>query len=112
MEATIFEIPIDVPGTLAITLRPRGGDWLDNDIAVLAAQGVGVLVSLLGSDEEIELGLENEAAACRRNGVEFIALPVPDLGVPVDSEEFVRAVQGLAKLLRAATARMKSLRHA
>lgn len=101
MEATIFKIPIGIPGTLAITPRPRGGDWLDDDIAALAAQGVGVLVSLLRADEQIELGLENEATACLAQGVEFIARPVLDLGAPIDSSAFVATVQGLAALLRA-----------
>ena len=100
MEAILFKIPIDVPGTLAITPRPRGGDWLDDDIAALAAQGVGVVVSLLRGDEQIELGLENEAAACLAQGVEFVALPVPDLGAPIDSREFVHAVQSLVARLR------------
>jgi hypothetical protein len=57
LETTIFKIPIGVSGTLAITSRPRGADWLHGDIAALAAEGVGVLVSLLGTDEQLELGL-------------------------------------------------------
>jgi protein-tyrosine phosphatase len=101
MEAIIFRIPLHIPGTLAITPRPRGGDWLDDDIAALASQGVRVLVSLLRGDEQIELGLENEAAACVAQGVEFIALPVPDLGAPIDSSEFVQVVDDLAAQLRA-----------
>jgi protein-tyrosine phosphatase len=101
LEATIFKVPIDIPGILAITPRPRGGDWLDDDIAALAAQGVGVLVSLLETGEQFELGLVNEAAACGVYGVAFVALPVPDLGAPIDSNQFVQTVQRLAALLRA-----------
>jgi protein-tyrosine phosphatase len=56
---------------------------------------------MLCADEQSELGLENEAAACLAQGVEFIALPVPDLGAPIDSREFVQAVQDLAARLRA-----------
>jgi protein-tyrosine phosphatase len=103
MEAILFKIPIDVPGTLAITPRPRGGDWLDDDIAALAAQGVGVVVSMLRADEQIELGLENEAATCLAQGVEFVALPVPDLGAPIEASEFIQAVRGLVARLRAGT---------
>jgi protein-tyrosine phosphatase len=97
----IFKIPLCIPGTLAITPRPRGGDWLDDDIAALAAGGVRVLVSLLCADEQIEPRLENEAAVCLTQGVAFIALPVPDLGAPIDTREFVQTVQDLAALLRA-----------
>ena len=100
LETIIFKIQIGVPGTLVITSRPRGSDWLDDDIAALAAQGVGVLVSLLSTDEQVELGLEGEAAACGAHNVEFVALPVPDLGAPINSNEFVQAAQRLAGLLR------------
>lgn len=41
--AVIFHIPISSQGSLAITPRPRGGDWLEDDIAGLARSGVGVL---------------------------------------------------------------------
>jgi protein-tyrosine phosphatase len=103
LETIIYKIPMDLPGTLAITPRPRGGDWLDDDVAALAAEGVGVLVSLLGRDEQIELGLESEAAACGTHELEFVALPVPDLGVPVDTAQFVHAARHLATLIRTGT---------
>jgi protein-tyrosine phosphatase len=67
---------------------------------MLAAQGVGVLVSSLGKDEQIELGLEGESAACGAHHVEFVALPVSDLGAPIDSNQFVQIVQRLATMLR------------
>jgi protein-tyrosine phosphatase len=101
LEGTIFKVAIGVPGTLAITPRPRGGDWLDDDIAALAAKGVDVLVSLLGIDEQIELGLVNEGAVCEVHGVEFVPVPVPDLGAPIDSHQFVQAARRLAALLQA-----------
>jgi len=98
---SLFKVPIGTPGYLAITPRPRGGDWLDDDIAALASQGVDIVVSLLGGDEEIELDLEGEGAACRANGVDFLAVPVPDLGAPSDVGKFVQAVQELVARLRA-----------
>ena len=99
--AVIFRIPLSSHGSLAITPRPRGGDWLDDDIAALARSGIGVLVSLLGGDEQYELGLAAEAAACSRCQIEFVSLPVPDLGAPTDGEAFIRAVQGLANRIGA-----------
>jgi protein-tyrosine phosphatase len=59
-----------------------------------------VLVSLLGRDEERELGLEQEAAISDTNGIEFVALAMPDLGTPPHSEEFVQSVAKLVTLLR------------
>ena len=82
------------------TPRPRGGDWLDDDVAALARNDVGVLVSLLCDDENIELGLECEADACSRSNIELVSLPVPDLGVPRDGAAFIASVHHLAQLIQ------------
>jgi hypothetical protein len=75
--ATMFKVLLNASGSLWIVPRPRGGDWLDDDIAGLARRGVEVLVSLLCEDEQIELGLEQELAACASQNVDFLSLPVP-----------------------------------
>jgi len=51
----IFEIQLGLPGTLAITPRPGGWDWLEVDIAALYTHGVNILVSLLERDEASEV---------------------------------------------------------
>lgn len=96
-----FRIPLDVPGTLAITPRPRGGDWLRDDIQRLGAEGVGLLVSLLTRPEQQELGLEDEAGMCAACGVAFVSVPVADLGVPEDARSFIAVVGRLATALQA-----------
>ena len=40
------------------------------------------MVSLLTPAEEAELDLVREEAACRKHGMEFLSLPIPDRGVP------------------------------
>jgi protein-tyrosine phosphatase len=97
--ATLFKVHIDGPGTLAIVPRPRGGDWLGDDIATVAQQGIGVLVSLLCADEASELGLQHEAAACERHNIEFVSLPVRDMCAPDQDSEFITEVQRLAQLV-------------
>ena len=62
-----------VTGSLAIVVRPRGGDWLDDDVRQFLDRGIQVVVSLLCDSERGELGLEEEAAACSRHGIEFIS---------------------------------------
>jgi protein-tyrosine phosphatase len=69
-------------------------------LAALSAEGVNLLVSLLESDEAAELGLEGELTSCATHGIEFLSLPVPDLGAPRDFSEFVKAATDLAQLLR------------
>ena len=100
MEATIYKVQIDGPGRLAICPRPRGGDWLDDDVAALAQKGVGVLVSLLCPDEARDLGLQDEVAVCAQHNIEFISLPVPDMCAPDEESDFIAEVHRLARLVR------------
>jgi len=96
----VFRIPIGGPGSLFISVRPRGADWLADEIAALAGQGIGVLVSLLEGEEQAELGLEHEGATCASHHIEFVAMPVPDLGAPIETRAFVQNVHRLTQLLR------------
>lgn len=74
--------------TLAVASRPRGGDWLDDDLKALKRDGVDVLVSCLEPDEESELGLNGEADAARQAGLTFLAAPIVDRGTPDDMSAF------------------------
>ena len=84
MAPDLYRIPLDGPGRLAISARPRGHDWLADEVAGWQRAGVGLVVSLLEPDEEKELGLTDEAAECAARGIRFAALPVPDRGVPAN----------------------------
>ncbi len=88
----MFPIPLDTPGRLAITVRPRGNDWLPDDVAGWKQAGVSLVVSLLTPDEEADLGLTGEAAECAAVGVQFLRVSVPDRGVPANRDEFGRVV--------------------
>jgi protein-tyrosine phosphatase len=80
------------PASLSVVLRPRGGDWLADDIGALKAAGLDLLVSMLTRDEEIELELLGEAERCNAVGISYVSVPIADLGVPVDSTWFEDAV--------------------
>ena len=67
---------------LAITPRPRGRDWLDDDIRFLQRAGVDVVVSALTPAEVEELGLLEEGHCCQSNGLEFLSFPIEDRSVP------------------------------
>lgn len=75
------------PGRLAISARPRGGDWLDDEISEWFRFGIKTTVSLLTRDEEQELDLQREAQQARRQGVKFLSLPIPDRQVPRSESE-------------------------
>lgn len=91
----IFPVPLG-RGRVAVVGRPRGGDWLEDELAALRAEGFEVLVSMLCADEEEALELTREAEIAARVGLEYVSLPVPDRGVP--EMEQVRPV--LARLVR------------
>lgn len=70
------------PGKLAVSPRPRGGDWLEDEIAAWHRSGIDSVVSLLTSDEEQSLDLKREAVAAKAQKMNFISYPIPDLQVP------------------------------
>jgi protein-tyrosine phosphatase len=70
------------PHRLAISARPRGGQWLAGDISSWRTRGVDAVVSLIDASEERDLELEHEAVLCRSAGMEFVSFPIRDRGVP------------------------------
>lgn len=86
---------------LAIVLRPRGGAWLKDELALIKRAGVDVLISMLEADEAAELGLSNEAAVCKTAGVTFRSFPIPDRETPQSTARFAEFLQLLQSDLRA-----------
>jgi protein-tyrosine phosphatase len=82
MKAEIYWIPESECGPLAIMPRPRGGEWLEEELAALKQEGVSIVVSLLTPAEEMVLDLGSEAELCRAIGLEFHSFPIEDRGVP------------------------------
>ena len=70
-------------GRLAVLTRPRGGDWIDDEIGGWKLAGLHMVVSLLEKQEAAELELSREGDAARAEGVEFLSFPIPDRGVPI-----------------------------
>ena len=78
----IYRIDGPWPGKLAILARPRGADWLEDEIEGWKEAGVSVVVSLLTSGEEFELGLTSEAEIVNRTGLRYLSFPIADYSVP------------------------------
>ena len=98
MTANIYIIDELGPAKLAIMARPRGGDWLDDDLASVAQQGFDVVVSLLEEEEESYLELGREAEISRKLNLEFVHIPIPDRGTPAREREILSAISSLAQL--------------
>jgi protein-tyrosine phosphatase len=69
-------------GELAIIPRPRGGDWLVDEISRLREAGFEIVVSLLTAEEIEELGLTEEREFLESQGLQYCNYPIPDLGIP------------------------------
>lgn len=82
-------------GRFAILPRPRGGDWLKDEVRAWRVAGVDVVVSLLEEGEIAELHLKQESEVCRAVGLEYLHFPIPDRGVPGSTGGFWQLLQGL-----------------
>jgi len=100
VKATIYPIREVTPHRVAIVARPRGGDWLCDELSALSREGIDVLVSMLTDEESTELGLERESDDCEAAAIAFVNLPIPDRSVPADADEFLRNVEQLADMVR------------
>jgi protein-tyrosine phosphatase len=88
-------------GKLALAARPRGGDWLPDELESWKRSGVQAILSLLTPDEEQELGLADEAKEAKRIGLRFSSYPIEDRGVPKSEAELGRMLDTVNGSLRA-----------
>jgi protein-tyrosine phosphatase len=99
MRTELFWIESPWRGRLAMMPRPRGGDWLEEEIQAWRRSGVDVVVSLLTPAESAELNLVEEADLCRANGIEYVLFAIVDRAVPSSMEAFSDLIAGLARQL-------------
>jgi predicted protein tyrosine phosphatase len=98
MQAEMYEITPCPQGRLATMPRPRGGEWLQRELASLANRGVTDLISMLTPDEEVELVLQAEPQICTELGLRFHRFLVRDRGVP-EQPEFDHFIAALLPVL-------------
>jgi protein-tyrosine phosphatase len=99
MQAELFWIEGSARVRLAVLPRPRGGDWLIDEIRSLRQSGVDVLISLLTREEETDLDLAEEAACCAASGIEFLSFPFADRSVPASTADTLALVRRLTARL-------------
>jgi protein-tyrosine phosphatase len=83
------------PGNLFLSSRPRGGDWLEDEVLGWRRSGIDTVVSLLTGEEEQELDLVEEASEARKHDLAFVSYPIPDRGVPSDSSTLTDLLEGI-----------------
>lgn len=99
MKPEAYWVPGPWPGRLAILPRPRGGDWLPDEVRMWREAGLDVVTSLLTREEVAELELRDEEALAREQGLEFHAFPIADRGVPESRVQTAELVGVLEKAL-------------
>lgn len=95
LEPKLYWIANSSPGRLAISARPRGGDWLEDEIAGWRKQGIDIVVSLLTPSENEELDLKDESGFSKAKGIRFVSFPIEDRGVPPSSAKVEQLVAQL-----------------
>lgn len=100
MPTELFWIEGSWPGRLAIAARPRGGDWLDDEVRGWRRAGLEVIVSLLTRDECADLELSAEAESCKSEGMQFLSFPIDDRGVPTSRKATFDFLKGLENSLQ------------
>ena len=83
MGTKLFWVHGPWPGKLALASRPRGGDWLDDEMADWSKAGIDSVLSLLTPDEE------------QAHEMKFASLPIPDRQVPNSESEVSAALDRL-----------------
>lgn len=100
MLTELFWIGGPWPGRLAISPRPRGGDWLEDEMRAWRHAGVDIVASLITPDEALDLELQREEVISVAHDMRFLSLPIVDRSVPVSDTEAAEFVGLLDSELR------------
>ena len=100
VKAEVYWIVGPCTGHVGILLRPRGGDWLEDEVRAWKQSGVDVVVSLLTPEEVDHFGLEKEPNCCYDNGIECMAFRIDDRSVPSSLRAALDLLRTLAMKLR------------
>ena len=82
MAAKLYWVEGPWTGKLALSARPRGGDWIEDEVADWKRAGIAAVLSLLTPKEERELDLRDEGREAKRAGLEFWSLPLRTVKCP------------------------------
>lgn len=82
MQPNFYTVDDRGPGRLSIMAKPRGGEWLEDEMVALKGSGVDHLVCALTTAELYECDLRAEERTAREAGLRFVSIPIVDRGVP------------------------------
>lgn len=88
------------PLRLAIMPRPRGGEWLPDEVSGWKRLGIDVVVSLLHPYEADELDISAEESLCQHHEIRYRSFPIQDRGTPQSVVEFLALADEIAASLK------------
>jgi protein-tyrosine phosphatase len=88
-------------GKLALAARPRGGDWLGDEIADWKRAKIDLVLSLLTPEEEQDLDLRGEGEEVKAQGLAFSSFPIPDRQIPKSEAKLAETLERVNSLLSA-----------
>jgi protein-tyrosine phosphatase len=100
MRSEIYWIDATTQGRLAVMPRPRGGDWLEDEVNAWRLAGIDVVVSLLTPDEVTDFDLQQEKSTCEAVGINFIPFPIADRSTPASKKSVADLAAQLATQLQ------------
>lgn len=95
MSTEIYRIDGPWSGTLSISSRPRGGDWLEDEVKNWRDAGFDIIVSLLIPQEEQEMDLTLEGEYARQQHMKFASFPIVDRSVPESRTSILKLIEQL-----------------
>lgn len=93
-------LPADVPGTLYLHSMPGQREAFDAACNAITASHVARVVCLASLEEIREKSAEYAKAIGSGLPFEQVSYPIPDYGVPPDTEEFAELASAVAAALR------------
>lgn len=100
MKAELYWIPEAQGGRLAVMPRPRGGEWLEDEVRAWGLAGVDRVVSLLTQAEMVELDLKKEPGLCQAYQVGYLSHPIPDRRIPASTIAAVALLKNINQWLQ------------
>jgi len=95
MSTKLYWIAGPWPGKLAIAARPRGGDWLEDEMRGWQDAGINTVLSLLTAGEDKDLDLTTESRVAKGEGLKFLTLPIHDRQIPSSPSEVAAVLDEL-----------------
>jgi hypothetical protein len=88
MKPEVYWIRDIDPLRFAMMARPRGGEWLEDEVSGWKQLGIDIVVSLLHQYEADELEISEEERICVNRGIRYHSFPIKDRSTPESAAAF------------------------